>query len=286
MSVFASIVREGSIAEAAAVHGISPAMAGKHLKALEKEIGTLLLHRTTRRQALTQAGESYYQRCLSILESVGQAATEARATEQEPAGLLRVTAPVSFGAEALTPLLPDFLATYPRVRVDLSLEDRSVNMTKETYDVAIRIGQPPASDVVALPLKPYRLILCAAPSYLAHRGTPLSPAALASHDCLAFRYAPSSSWHNTQSDVVPLDLSTGRLRIDNGHALRIAAINGAGVIMQPVTLLRRDIEDGRLVQLFPDLIMPERPMYVLYPSDRKTDPKVTLFATFIREQFA
>jgi DNA-binding transcriptional LysR family regulator len=280
MQVFVRAVDKGSLSAAAEACGMSATMAGNHLRALETRLGTKLLHRTTRRHSLTAFGETYLARCQEILRLIADTDTQAQNQQAVPSGRLRVTAPVSFGSEALVPALADYLASHPQVRVELSLSDRTVDLVDEGFDVAIRIGTLPDSGLVARSLAPYRMMVCASPAYLQRRGTPRSPDELVGHECIAFSPAATASWH-VGEDRVEVN---GQLQINHGQALRVAALNGLGIVMQPAVLLAADVAAGRLVALFPDHPLGSRPMQVVYLPDQRS-LKLRSFVEFVVGRF-
>lgn len=285
MRVYVVAVDKGSLSAAAAACGISSTMAGNHLRALETRLGARLLNRTTRRQHLTAFGEDYYVRCKEILRLVSETDAQAQNLQMAPAGTLRITAPVSFGTEALMPALAVYLERHPEVSVDVALCDRVVDLMEEGFEAAIRIGQLPDSALVARPLAPYRLMICASPEYLARRGTPSRPSDLAQHECLSFSPAALAQWRlqNHEGDSrVPV---SGRLKVNHGQALRVAALNGMGIVLQPAILLEADVRAGRLVQLFPSYELPSRQMSVVFLPDRYRSSKLRSFVDFMVEQF-
>lgn len=286
MRVYVLAVDKGSLSAAAAASGISATMAGKHLRTLEQRLGMQLLRRTTRRQHLTEFGSDYYARCKEILRLVAETDAQAQNLQLAPAGTLRITAPVSFGTEALMPALSDYLERYPDVDVDVTLSDRVVDLVEEGFEAAIRIGRLPDSTLVAKPLAPYRLMICASPAYLARRGTPAVPDDLARHECLSFSPAALAQWRiGGGGDEAFCVHVSGRLRVNHGQALRVAAIHGAGIVLQPAILLEDDVRAGRLVQLLPAFSLPARPMSVVYPLDRYRAPKLRSFVDFLAERF-
>ena len=195
MRVFVRVADLGSFAAAAKALDMSPTMAAKHVQEIEARLGARLIHRTTRRQSLTEVGRVYLERSKGLLADFD--ATEASATEQqaEPRGLLRVTAPVVLGTHGLAPLLGEFMALCPQVSVELALHDRVVDLVDEGFDVALRSGPLPDSGFVARPLAPLRMLLCASPAYLREHGTPRLPAELAKHECLGVcRTFPAGQW--------------------------------------------------------------------------------------------
>lgn len=286
MKVYVLTVDKGSLSAAAEVCGMSATMAGNHVRALEQRLGMQLMHRTTRRQQVTTFGADYYARCKEILRLVAETDAQAHTMRLAPAGLLRVSAPVTFGTEALAPVLFDYLARYPDVDIELDISDRVVDLMDGGCEAAIRIGQlPPDSSLVARALAPYRLMLCASPDYLARRGTPATPADLAHHDCLSFGAASIVQWRfERDRDVCQVPVH-GRVKINNGQALRSAALQGLGIVLQPTILLEADMRAGRLVRLFPDYELPGRPMHVVYLPDRYRSPKLRSFIDFVLERF-
>ncbi|SDP90558.1 DNA-binding transcriptional regulator, LysR family [Rhodoferax sp. OV413] len=287
MRVYVQAVEKGSLSAAATACGISATMAGNHLRTLEKRLGMQLLQRTTRRQHLTAFGEDYYARCKEILRLVAETDAQAQNLQLAPAGKLRISAPVSFGTEALMPALSVYLARYPEVSVDVALCDRVVDLVEEGFEAAIRIGALPDSALIARPLAPYRLMICASPDYLARRGTPATPEDLSQHDCLSFSPAALVHWRltDTQDDICRVPVS-GRLQVNNGQALRVAALHGLGIVLQPAILLQADVQAGRLVQLFANHTLPSRPMSVVYLPDRYRSPKLRSFVDFLVERFS
>jgi len=286
MKVYVLTVEKGSLSAAADVCGMSATMAGNHVRALEQRLGMGLMHRTTRRQHVTAFGEEYYARCKEILRLVAETDAQAQTMRLAPAGLLRVSAPVTFGTEALAPVLSDYLARYPDVDVELDIADRVVDLMEDGFEAAIRVGQvPPDAALVARPLAPYRLLLCASPDYLARCGTPATPADLAGHDCLSFGAASLVQWRFERGHDVCKVPVEGRVRINNGQALRVAALQGLGIVLQPEILLAADVRAGRLVRLLPDYEAPSRPMHVVYLPDRYRSPKLRSFINFMLERF-
>jgi DNA-binding transcriptional LysR family regulator len=287
MGVFVATVERGGFAGAAARFAISPAMASKHVRALEERAGMKLLHRTTRRRSLTEQGRVYFERCKAILAAVEAAESHVRGDDGAVRGTLRVTAPVSFGARRLAPALIEFLRLHPEVRIELVLNDRVVDLIDEELDVAIRIGRLGDSTLMARPLAPYRMCLCAAPSYLAGHRAPRTPADLERHACLGFAVARGRDtwrWLDTRgAGGVPVDV---RLSINNGEALRQAALAGGGIILQPEVLVADDLRSGRLRRVLAAFEPPPRPMHVLHLPDRAPPGRVRRFVDFVARRFA
>lgn len=280
MGVFAKSAELGSFAAAAQALDISPQMVAKHVAGLEADLGLTLINRTTRRQSLTDIGLAYYDRCKVVLAEVEAADALAQEMLSQPKGVLRISAPITFGAFSLAPFVTRYLARYPDVQIDLSLSDRYVDPIEDGYEVLIRIGELEDSSLIARPLTPYKLIACTSPSYLAQHGEPETPEDLLHHDCLAYmngRSAMPCRWAFTKNSSTHEVKINGRLRSDNWKALLHAATEGFGITLGPADVLVPEINAGRLVQVLPDYMGPSRPMHVLYPSHRKPTAKIRSF---------
>lgn len=288
MAVFVEIVRSGSLAATADKLGLSSTMVGKHLAALEARLGVKLLHRTTRRHHLTEAGALYYDRCRDILDRVEAADDGAAALVGHPVGQLRIAAPISFGVTQLAPMVAAFLLKYPGVDIELALADAPVDLVGGGIDLAFRIGPLVDSSLVARPLSPYyQMVACASPAYLARRGTPATPEDLSTHDCLGHtRWGPRHAWRFDGPEGRSEIAVTYRLRVDNGPALREAALAGAGVILQALSLVKADLEAGRLCRLLEDYASPGRDFYLLYARDAGIPAKLRAFIDFALAHFA
>ena len=286
MAVFVCAADKRSFTAAAETFGISATMVGKHVRWLEERVGAKLLNRTTRQQSLTEIGRIYHQRCKLLLADAEAADACADEMRTSPRGLLKIHAPVSFGSQRLAPALAAYLRIYPQVEVDLALNDRDADLVEEGYEAAIRIGALADSGLVARALQPYRMWLCAAPAYLAEAGTPRTAQELAHHNCLGFAYwRKKNVWRLRKSKRTEAVEVSGRLTVNNGQALRTAAIEGAGIIMQPEVLVGDDVASGRLVRLLADYELPSRPMHIVYVADRRPTPKLRSFIDFVVERF-
>ncbi|RVU15645.1 LysR substrate-binding domain-containing protein [Methylobacterium oryzihabitans] len=286
MTIFARAVEAGSFSAAADALALSPQAVGKHVRLLEEHLGVRLLRRTTRRQSLTETGRRFYERVRTILAEVEAAEALAAESRAEPRGELRVNAPVTFGAYELAPALPDYLAACPEVSVDLTLSDRIVDLVDEGYDALIRVGPLADSGLVARPLRPHVLVLCAAPAYLDRRGVPARPADLRGHECLGFAHGTTRGpWTFPGPDGPETVAVTGRFRVNNGQALLSAALAGLGILLQPEPLVRDALAAGRLVRLLPDHAPPPRPMHVLHAPERRITPKLRSFLDFLAARF-
>ena len=283
MHVFVQVAERGSFAAAARALELSPAMVAKHIQAIEARLKAPLLHRTTRRQSLTDVGRLYLERCREVASAFAQAESTGEEVLARPHGVLRVTAPVVLGTHGLAPLLAGFMQQFPDVQLELSLNDRVVDLVDEGIDVALRSGPLDGSErLVARPLRPLRMLLCAAPDYLARHGTPRRPEDLQRHTCLAFaHWVHKDRWRlvGPKGEVrVPV---RSPLVINNGDALRQAALGGAGILMQSELLLAEDLRAGRLVRVLPRHAPPPRPAHLVYLPDRRHAAKVRCFVDYV-----
>ncbi|HEY8605928.1 MAG TPA: LysR family transcriptional regulator [Noviherbaspirillum sp.] len=285
MEIFVAVADSGSFTAAAAAFDLSPVMVGKHIRALEERLGARLLARTTRRQHLTEIGRQYLERCRQILADIRAAESGAEAMRTVPRGTLKVSAPVSFGGHRMAGVIADYLAAHPEVSVDLNLDDRVVDLVEEGYDAAVRIGELRDSGLVARPLLPYRMMICASPDYLARAGTPRTPGDLKAHQCLDFVHWNKRVRWRLNEPLEPTAPPESRFRSNNGQALRMAALRGHGIVMQTEILLAEDVAAGRLVPLLEAYLPAPRPMHLVYPRDRQATPKLTTFASFMLARF-
>ncbi len=247
MAAFVMAAEAGSYASAAQRLDMSAQMVAKHVAALEQRLGARLLNRTTRRQSLTELGQAYYERCKHIVGEAEAADSLAQIMNDTPRGKLRVSAPVSFGSYSLMPFVTAFLREYPEVEIDLHLTDRAVDLVEEGFEVAFRIGPLATASLTARPLAAYLLIVCAAPRYLAERGTPQVPADLQQHECLGYAYwsRPAdhewSFFNGAQVERVPV---SSRLHVNESKALLSAAVDGFGIVLGPADFLEPALRRG------------------------------------------
>ena len=280
MGAFVMAAESGSYARAAERLGMSAQMVAKHVAALEQRLGARLLNRTTRRQSLTELGSAYYERCKHIVSEAQAADSLAQVMSDNPRGKLKISAPVTFGSYSLMPLVTDFLRLHPEVEIDLHLTDRFVDLVEEGFEVAFRIGPLANSSLTARPLAPYRLVACAAPGYLAERGTPQVPGDLEQHECLGYAYwsrPADSEWTFNQGTSVHRVQVSSRLHVNESKALMSAALDGFGVVLGPEDFLAPALQRGDLVRLLNDFSAPSRQMHLLYSAHRQKTAKVRHF---------
>lgn len=287
MRVFARAATDGSLSAAARHLGMSPAMATKHVNALEARLGVKLFHRSTRRLTLTEAGGNYLEACLRILPEIDEAEAAAASQRTKASGLLRMNVPLSFGHCFVAPLMPEFSRRHPEVTVELGLSDAGLDLIAGNWDLAIRVGRLADSPLQARRLGDSPLRVCAAPSYLDERGVPRRVAELVQHNCLSYTLSATQGreyWAFGGGIRVPI---SGNLMANNGDALLAAAARGQGIIYQPQFIVGAALESGELVALELDRPPVELGgIHVLYPPDRRPPAKVRVMIDYLVEAFA
>ncbi len=286
MATFVKVVEMGSFTGAATSLTMSPQMVAKHIGYLEARLGTRLLNRTTRRQNLTEIGKTYYERCKVVLAEAEWADAAGDNAKGVPRGRLRINAPVSFGTYTLMPLLTRYMRQYPEVEVELVLSDRYVDLIEEGFEAVFRIGQLAESALTARPLRPFRILACASPTYLQERGTPEDPADLKGHECLGFSgtRGVSSDWQfvrNGRKISVPV---RSHLQVNNAAALLTAAREGLGISLLAEDLAHASIASGVLVRILPGFDIPSRPMHLLFHADRRLTTKLRSFVDLVSRE--
>ena len=289
IQAFTAVVQNGSFVKAADRLGLSKAVVSRLVMELEAQLGTRLLNRTTRRLSLTATGSDYFERCRQILDDLAQANAAASATTAQPAGRLKINAPLTFGNLHLAPLWGEFLKAYKKIELDMTLSDRVVDLVEEGFDLAIRISAGsglPGSSLVARPLSSDRTILCASPGYL-RRAPPIRQLAdLASHSVMAYAYwSTGDVWTFDGPDGRESVTTRPRLRANSGDTCRAAALADQGVILQPGFLVGPDLKTGRLVELLPDYSGPGLTIHAVYPSRQHLSGKVRAMVDFLAEAF-
>jgi DNA-binding transcriptional LysR family regulator len=286
MDAFAKVVAAGSYAEAARRLGLTRSAVSKAVMELEQILGARLLDRTTRRVTPTEAGLAYYERVASILADVEETELQISRLHEEPRGVLKVNAPMSFGILYLGDAIAEFMARYPELRLELVLNDRFIDPLEEGVDVTIRIGSLSDSSLIARRLAPARRALVAAPAYLAHHGTPETPADLINHRCLAYGHmAAVHRWQLLQEgQVVNVQISAA-LCSNNGEVLRAAALAGNGIANLPTFLVGPDIAAGQLVPVLTATPPTELGIFALYAPNRYLAAKTRVFIDFLVSRF-
>ena len=288
MAAFVKAADLGSFTAAGTALGMTSQMVGKHVTALEHRVGAPLLHRTTRRQKLTELGSRFYERCRIVLAEAEAADAIVEEGSTQPRGLLRVSAPVGFGATQLAPVVADFLAAQPAVSVEIILTDRFVDPVDEGFDAVLRLGPVERTTLGRRELADHDQVACAAPSYLARRGEPGTPADLDGHECLGFvnwSGRPYAEWRFGRAGVIHAVTVRPRLQVNDGRALVAAAVAGFGIILQPRAVVAEALTARALVPVLVDYVAPRRPMVLLFVRREPRPPKLTAFVDHIVAAF-
>lgn len=285
LAIFAKVVELRSFAGAAEELGLSKATVSKAVTRLETRLGARLFNRTSRRLALTDAGQSLVEPATRVLLQGEEAENVAMAQSAAPRGLVRLAAPMSFGLSDVGPILPDFLAAYPGVSIDLHLSDATVDLVGMGFDVALRIAALPDSSLVARRLRPVKRYVVGAPSYLERRGRPTHPGHLAEHACVGYAYLPTQdTWRfvnaaGEEASVRP----AGPLRVNNADVLLPALIAGVGLAIMPDFMARDALADGRLEAVMPDWSPPPIALHLVMPPGGPRPARVEALATFLTD---
>lgn len=286
MKVFVQVARLGSFSAAAEYLHMSKAMVSKHISYLEDELQLRLLNRSTRHISMTEYGAKYRSRVERILEELEQTEQSLTRMSAEPSGTLRIMAPTSFGSFHLTRAIAQYRSRYPRVTIDMLFTTRTPDFIGEALDLAIRIGHLKDSSQVARKLSQSRLVVCGAPEYLQTWGTPATPEDLKAHNCLVYSpRSPMGAWPFTAA-AGPITVRVkGDVRANQADALRIAAIQGCGLIQLPTYMVGLDLKAGRLKVVLEDFEPPARPIYAVYLHRNNLSAKVSTFVDFLYDLY-
>ncbi|EJN6826832.1 LysR family transcriptional regulator [Vibrio cidicii] len=285
LPVFVTVVDCGSFSQAAKQLNLTKSAVSKRISHLEDGLGIRLLNRTTRKLSLTEAGQRYYDYASQALSLAKRGVDAVSELHGSPQGRLKITAPMTFGVLHVAPLISEFLGRYPEVEIDLQLEDKMVDLVEGGFDLGIRIGHLPDSNLIAKRLAPCRTVLCASPSYVEKMGAPQKPADLADHNCLRYSYfRGGNEWlflHQEQEFKV---LPRGNFIVNNSEAIRRALIAGIGVAQMPTFIIGKELRSGTLVNLMPEYRLPEHFLYAVYPQRKHMPLKVRMFIDFLSEK--
>ena len=287
LAIFAKVVEIRSFARAAAELKLSKATVSKAVSRIETRLGTRLINRTSRRFVLTDAGLQLAGAAARILAEGEAAEDSARAQAMMPRGPVRLAAPMSFGLLHVAPQLPEFLATFPEVSIDLHLSDAHVDLIGEGFDAAIRIAVLPDSSLVVRRLCEIPRYLVASPTYLNEHGRPRHPLHLAQHRCIGYSYAMAAeTWRFTKDGKSATVRPSGPLRVNNGDAMMPALIAGTGLGILPEFILREALAAGRLERLLPDWSLPVGAVYWVTPPGGPRPKRVQVLSDFLFEKLS
>lgn len=278
MAIFAKVVDAGSYTRAADKLGLPKSTVSRKITQLEERLGVRLLHRTTRAIKPTEIGKAYYNHCSQMVSEAEEAQRSIHQLQAEPSGLLRITAPVSFGAAFLAESVQTFLTQHPQVKVDVILDNKVLDLVEDEIDVAFRVGPMSDSSLVARNLGTIRLILCASPAYVKKHGAPRNISDLGKHSCIMHNNIP---WQlQGPNGRVDAEVEARLLMNDMEMTKRMLMI-GYGIGLMPITMAYDEIERGQLVQILPDYHFPDRDIYLVYHSRRQLPTKVVAFIDFV-----
>lgn len=267
MTIFVTIIEEGSFIAAANKLNLSKQAISRYLTALEERLHVRLLQRTTRTIALTYEGQNFYLQAKNILNSVDEAESFIQSKQANPVGLLRVNVPVSFGILNLAPLWQKFIDTYPNIELDITLSDRVVDLLDEGFDLAVRIGHLESSSLIARKLTSTRIIAAASPNYLQQYGMPTHPDQLIEHKIILYsHWAKEELWQFWQDKSLFSVHLNAKVYCNNGDTCRIMMLNHGGISLQPDFIIGEDLQQGRLVEVLPEYKVQDYNIYAVYPS--------------------
>lgn len=286
MQAFCAVVEQGSFVGAARALEMSPALVSKYVSQLEAHLGARLLHRTTRAQSLTEAGEACFARARAILDDMSALEESLRQAQGRPCGRLRMAAPRVLGEDRLPPLMARFLTQYPGIELELHLSDQLNDLVAEGFDLAIRIGALSASSLVARRLADWHITVAAAPGYLARHGTPRLPGDLTGHACIIDRnFAGGSVWpFRVEGAQVSVQVR-GRITANSASACRDLAVAGLGVVLSPEHVLKPALDSGALVPLLEGFSADRSAIYAVFPERRQLPAKTRAMLDFLVEAF-
>ena len=283
MQAFVAVVDQGSLVKAAEALARPTAVVSRQLASLEAHLGTRLLQRTTRRQALTEAGQEYYQRAQQILVDIDEAETAVNHQSLHPEGLLRVSAPLSFGTHVLAQLLPELCQRYPKLRLDLFVTDRLVDLLHDGIDVALRTLAEADENMVARKICEVPLVLCASPAYLSRHGEPQHPRELSTHQTLGYTHL-SNHWtlFDRAGNAFSVTIAP-TVRTTTADVLRALACAGQGIMAVPRYVIGDLLASGALVPVLPAWHLAPMPLYAVFPSRKFVSAKVRVFIGLLLE---
>jgi DNA-binding transcriptional LysR family regulator len=285
--VFARLVEAGSFTAAARLLGMPKTTVSRRIAALEREVGVRLVQRTTRSLNMTDAGRLYYEQSSQALRAIEDANVRLAEARAEPSGTIRISAPVGFAGHFLSRAAFDFLAAYPKTKIELHLTDDTLNLVVNRIDLAFRTGRLPDSTLVARKLGATHRILCASPEYLARHGVPLAAADLARHDCvIAGPSTDKAHWVLDGPRGQETVEVSGRFSANEMRAVVGAAVAGYGIAQLPYQAAEASIGDGRLRHVLGDYTTPVGGLYAVYPSSRHVSPLVKAFIELAAERLA
>lgn len=285
--LFAQIAEMGSFSKVAEANELTNSVVSKRIARLEKELGTQLLYRTTRRLTLTEAGKALKQSAMNVKAAAQEAVDTISGYSEEVTGTIKMSVPTISGDLLLADAVAEFSVMHPGLSIDMSLDNRFVNLVEEGYDLVIRTGYLEDSSLIARHLLDSHWVVCTSPSYIRRKGQPKTPEDLRHHNCLTYSYhsAGVRDWEFVSSQRHYSVTVSGSFSSDNTAALRQAALNGHGIVYVPKCLVYPDLCNGKLIDLFPEQVGKVLGVYAVYPYSRQPARKIKLLIEHIRERY-
>ena len=283
-----AVVETSSFTAASERLGMSKALVSKYVGKVEKQLGIRLFNRTTRRLALTEAGRRYYEQSVTLLDQYNALVDDVTGEKTKPRGLLRISAPVTFGEMKLSPLIPKFLALYPDLKIELVLTNSAIDMLEEGIDVRLLIGGVDDSSMVARHLKTFPLVLSASPTYIRKNGLPKTPQQIVEHSCIIdsnFRIGKQWPIISPKGEADNIEVKSS-ISVNSPQAVREIAIAGGGISMCPSFIVEDAINDGRLLTILPGYTTLEFGLFAIYPHRKYVAKKVKCFIDFALDEFS
>ena len=288
LRAFTKVVESGGFAAAAREMDVSRSTVNKLVINLENELGVQLLQRSTRRVNPTATGLAFYERCVLILAELEAAELAVTQMQEKPVGTLKINAPMSFGTLHLASAVAEFMALYPELQIQLTLEDRLIDPIAEGFDLVVRIAEPfESSQLIIHPLTSAKQVICASLLYLEKYGVPDHPNQLRHHSCLHYGYlATGNQWKLLSNDREYNINVKGTLCSNNGEVLRDAAVKGLGITMLPNFIVNKELQQGSLQTILPGYHPSELTISVIYPVNRHLSTKIRLFTEFLQKLYS
>lgn len=280
MQTFVAVVEAGSFTAATEATDLSKTAVSRTIADLERRLGCLLLQRTTRRISLTEDGRLFFVRAKELLSQIDEFESEIATRRGEASGTLKINAPLTFGVLHLAPLWGLYLREHPKVKLDITLDDRFVDLVHEGYDLGIRINNQANSALVSRQLASTRMVLCASRTYLRRNGTPRHPSELVRHEVIAYNNW-SNEWQFSGPEGPVRVTIRPRMQANNGDTCRLAALHHQGLILQPDFLVGADIHSGNLIEVLPQFLAGEIGIHAVYPSRKYLPIKVRTMIDFL-----
>jgi DNA-binding transcriptional LysR family regulator len=285
LPIFVAVIKHGGFSAASRVLGISKSAISKRITLLEQQLATRLIHRTTRKLSLTEAGERFYQHALQATICAQNAEDAVGELLEEPQGLLKIHVPMSFGMSQMSSLIAAFLKRYPNVSIEMLMDDQHIDIIKQGFDLSFRAGELADSSFIARPLAPLNSVICMAPSYAA-KTTLQNPSDLKQEICLLHSYSSNAHlWEFSDNNQTLQIQVKGNFCVNNSHALKRAVIEQCGIARLPTYLVSDEIRSGKLIALFSQYTLPAKHLYALFPQRSYVPAKVRCFLDFSLEYF-